>query len=487
MLLELLALTVLQARPLASTTYGAQDFSAERQDPPQDRQADFDKRLKEAEGSTEKLWKVYDWCVTSGLDKQGRTVLRAILKIDDGDKKAHELLGEIGYDGKWFASDKKVEEYKKKQLDAEAKKTGKVIFNGELVDPADLPYLEKGMKKVDGKWVNADEQKHISAGDVRQDLEWISAADKPNVDKGLWKCGDQWLSEADANKYHAELSKWWRIPSAHYWVYSTCTREVAKKAILECEHSFVDLVRAFGRAPTGTVTVLVLNSQEQYNKVANGELGAGVELRPFSSLHGAFMAETWQEPLKNGQTSGAIAYWDASNDAGNSFGPTFVRHAAGQAFAEAIDPSTKTIKSLMAGETGKDPATAFWEEKQLPDWFRWGSANYVERYLLVTGADSTRLRTWSVSSLARVGGLEKLDKVFALELTLDDIPKSTKLILESGLLMAFVLDAKCAPVVDKHDALKEALKTGKDVKKAAAALEAAIQKNDSALRKFAGI
>jgi hypothetical protein len=476
MFFEFIALTVLSAAPLDARDVQAP--AALAQDPAQDHQAEYEKRLKEAEGSVEKLWTVYEWCQSNGLDKQGRSVLRAILKVDDNDKKAHELLGEVSFDGKWFANDKKVEEYKKKQLEAEAKKTGKAIYNGELVDPADLPNLEKGLKKLDGRWVSAEDYQHITEGWIRQDLEWVAPADKPNIDKGLWKCGDKWLSEADANKYHADLGKWWRIPSDHFWLYSTCTREIAKKASLECEHSFSDLVRIFGKAPSGPVTVLVLNTREQYNDVAGGKLGTPVELRGFSSLHGAFLAEIWQEPLKNGQTSGAIAYWDPTA------GALFVRHAAGQAFVEALDPSPKAMKELMSGADAQKAANEFWDEKQVPDWYRCGAANYVEQYLMFSG---DALRKWSIGRVAAQGGLDAIEKILKCDLSLDDPARSDKLILESGLVMAFVLDGKCAPVTEKHAAFKAAMNAGKDIKRAGAALEDAVHKNEAALRKFAGI
>ncbi len=78
---------------------------------------EFDKRLKEAEGSVVKLWEVHAWCDAQGRDKEGCTVLRAIIKLDDTQRKAHELLGELEFEGKWFAYEKKLEEFKKKRLE----------------------------------------------------------------------------------------------------------------------------------------------------------------------------------------------------------------------------------------------------------------------------------------------------------------------------------------------------------------------------------
>jgi hypothetical protein len=103
------------------------------------------------------------------------------------------------------------------------------------------------------------------------------------------------------------------------------------------------------------------------------------------------------------------------------------------------------------------------------------------------GGDANWRRTWSVGNIAGKGGLDPLDKIFACKLTVDDPTGSGKLINECGLLVAFVLDGKCTPVVNKHAAFKDALRTGKDIPKAATALAEEIKKNEDKLRTFAGL
>jgi hypothetical protein len=119
---------------------------------------------------------------------------------------------------------------------------------------------------------------------------------------------------------------------------------------------------------------------------------------------------------------------------------------------------------------------------------RYGSAAYADGMFLDTGKDPERLRKFSIGFyIANRGGIDALDKIFEHQLSLEDVPGSEKLIFEAGLIMAFVLDGKCPPVIEKHAAFKDAFKHGKDVKKAAQALEDAIRKNEAALRKFAGL
>jgi hypothetical protein len=456
----------------------------------QDHKAEFEQRMKEAAGSVDKLWKLYEWCQSVSLDSQARQTLRAILKIDENDKRAHELLGEVLYEGKWFASEKKVEEYKRKQLEDEAKKTGKAIFNGQLVDPADVPYLERGLTKLpSGEWVNAEDQKKIAEGWVRQDTELVPPAEADNIAKGLWKCGDQWLALADADKYHAEYAQRWKIPSGHFVLHTTCARETAKKVLYESEEARKLVDRVLGRTPAGPVMLVVLRSLEQYNDFANSKLDGNAELTGFSSLHGAFFAEILGSALNQGFAGAGVACWDASDNKQSQWAPMFVRYAAAHALVEALDPSPKALASLAGNTQEKNPARVYWSEKQLPEWLRYGIAGYADAMRRDTDSkDPEQLRKFAIGHyIANRGGFDPLEKVFAMELTLDDQPNSEKLIFEAGLVVAFIIDGKCAPVVEKHAAFKDALKSGKDVKKAAQALETAITKNDDAWRKFAGI
>lgn len=489
-----IALTLASASSVAAARPTIQPLWAGQ--PQDDKKAEYEKRLGEAEGDAAKLWKVYEWCEARGMEKEGRSVLRKILKLNDGDRRAHELLGEVEYDGKWFPSEKKVEEYKRKQLEDEAKRTGKAVYKGELVDPADVPYLERGMKKTDsGEWVSAEDFKRMTEGWVKQDFVWVSPDEQPNIEKGLWKCGDKWLSAADADTYHAELGKWWKVPSDHFVIYSTCSRQTIDKILDECKRAHREFNRVAGKSPSGRVPLLVLNSAEQYNQFAAGQNGEQPpELRGFSSLHGATIAEVWQEPLREGMTSAGVTYWNVKVEADNARGPIFVRHAAAQALAEGVDPSPKTLAALASGGATNAVVEDWWKEKLFPQWFRYGAVSYVERYLadqyVAAGGDADWIRKWSKENLARVGGIDPLETILACALNLDQIDASAKLLNESGMLLHFVLDGKCMPVVEAHGAVKAALKNAKDpkeVKTAFTALESALKKHEADFRKFAGI
>ena len=462
------------------------------QTPAADTKAEYEKRKKEAEGSVEKLWKLYEWCDAYALKNESRSTLRAILKLDEGDRKAHELLGHIEYEGKWYDNAKKVEEYKAKKLEADAKASGKVVYKGALVDPADVPFLQKGMiKDATGKWFDAETQKKMAEGWQLQDLTWIPPAEAENIAKGMWKCGAKWLSLDDANKYHSEVGRWWVIANERFILYSTCTRKVSELALENCERAYRELMRVYGTQPTQAVPVIVLNSIDQYGLFARGEAGTQQpEARGLSSAHGAFMAEAYVEFLGTGQTLPGVAYWDGSSDAGNRFGEMFVRHAAAQSFAEALDQSPKAVAKLTKGEGAESYPEAFWAEKQIPAWFRYGAATYVERYFLdltvAVGGNSAWRREWSVTNITGKGGLDPLDRIFKFEIDVDN-PNSGKLINEAGLLVAFALDGKCVEVQAKLGALKDAIKNNKDISKAGLALAEEIKKNEAKLRTFAAL
>jgi hypothetical protein len=308
----------------------------------------------------------------------------------------------------------------------------------------------------------------------------------------LWKCGEKWLSLEDANRYHSEVGRWWIIANERFIIYSTCDRKHTELALEHCERAYRDLMRVFGKTPAQAVPVIVLNSTDQYGMFARAELGnQQPEVRGMSSAHGSFMAESYIEFLGSGQTLPGVAYWDASNEAGARFGEMFVRHAAGQSFAEALDPSPKAVAKLLKAEGINSFGEAFWNEKQIPAWFRYGAAVYAERYALdstvAVGGNQAYRREWSVTNITNKGGLDPLDRIFKFEVSVDKLDAAMKLYNEAGLLVAFALDGKCAEVQAKLGALKEAIKTNKDISKAGLALAEEIKKNEAKLRTFAGL
>lgn len=458
-----------------------------------DTKQEYEKRREEAKGDVEKLWSLADWCEANGLSKEMRSCLRAVLKIDDGDRKAHELLGHLHHDGRWFTTQKKLDTYKKKEEERIAKENGWVRYKGGWADPADIPHLEKGLTKTaTGEWVDAEMLKRIEEGWQQQDLTWISPEELEKAEAGLWKCGEAWLSLEDANAYHSKLGKWWVIPSDHFLLNTTLPREVAMKAQAEAERTFSDLVRIFGIVPAKPIAVCVLNSGEQYNRFSAGDKDwPGTDAAGLSSIHGAFFADGLIDYDARKWMGMGVGYWDWRSDTGNSWGRTFTRHAAGQSFAEFVDPSPKTVAKFEASKQSQLAVSDFYAEKKLPSWYRYGAATYVERYYIDAfvdaGGDPHWARKWSIGNIARAGGLDPLDAIFDLAVSADKPDQSAKLINETGLLMAFMLDGDSKKVKEAHAALKAAFKSDKGINKAVSGLQKALEAELDELRMFADL
>lgn len=459
---------------------------------------EFVKRKKAAGKDPAELWKVYEWCKEQKKDKEGKSILKDILKIDPSHKEANIAAGNLFYDGKWFENQKKIDEYKKQKEIEEKQAQGLVEYKGEWVPKEDVAHLEKGLVKDSaGDWVTPDVAKKIDEGWIQQDLVWLPPAEKENIAKNLWKCGDQWLSLDDANKYHAEYAQPWKIPFGHYVLWTTCDRDVATKKIkTQLDSACEDLEKIYDNKTHAPVNVFILRNQDQYGQFAAGEREDGADsndMLGMSSAYYAYLADAWMD--EDGSQNMGVSFWDDSTKDSAQWGVQHVRHALGQSFAEALDPSPVAVALLAkSGRRDKAYGKKFYEEKRLPPWYRFGAAAYVERWYndttVLTGGNMKWAKEWSLKSLLKAGGLRPLKQVLAFNLNPKDADDTSKLINESGLVMAFVMDGNCAPVIEKHKAFRAAFqagKTGKELNEALTALDAEIIKNEADLRKFAGL
>lgn len=457
-----------------------------------DPREEFDRRYKAARGDEDELWKLYEWTETFALEREGRRVLRALIKLDEDNARARELLGHVEYDGEWYDSQAKADAAREKAEAKAAKAKGWVKFEGRWVDPADVPYLERGLIKTDsGRWIDPEEQRRLDEGWVQQDLTWIPPDEIEKLRAGLWKVGDEWLSLEDANKAHSKLFQWWRIPGDRFELWTTCEREVAERISRELGRTYSDLQRFFGRQPAAPPVVVVLRSTDQYNALAGGEDGVrdATEVLGWSSVHGAYFADAFYSDEQE-FVGAAVAYYDAATDATAAFGRHYVRHAAGLSFAEAVDPSpeflAKVAKNPRLLERGMDD---FYEEKRVPMVLRYGAAAWVERYFVDTtvpvGGDSHWASKWSVQNITRRGGLDPIDRILEFRLSADDPDGGAKLINQAGLLVSFIMSGRNEVVLEAHKAWRDALVAGEKLEKPTEALFDALRQEEAALRQYA--
>jgi hypothetical protein len=468
----------------------------------------LDAKIAEAGTDVQKLLDLAASFLGGPQQGHAEKVYKRVIEIDPENETARTALRHQPYDGKWFESFAELAKYKREEA-ARMKAKGLARWKEEWVPEADVPFLSMGWtKSADGKWtdpVAAARAKQIDEWTAAgfqfraDDNSWIAPADSDKWAALQWKCGDAWLDMAKANEFHAKLEQPWELAGEHFVTWSTCEWNVANSVRWHADKVHAEMLRIFGVAPTGKPHFFVLNNLQQYNQAA-GNQPILIESEGISSLHGAYFADAYydtstQPPRFEGC---GVSYWDSTDPKLAAWGPFWVRWAAAQSFADAIDRSWAAIGAWVESAGRGDLATypgPFWGEKKIPRWLRYGAASYAERFMknpeAAEGTDPWTLRAFACAEIMKSGGLRKLDDVFAFRLDLADIPKSSRLYDEAGLVVAFLLDG--APedkeLASLHEAFKTKLKSGdKDATAAAAkALQAGLVKREKDIRKFAGI
>ena len=470
--------------------------------------AQLDAKIAAAGRDVAKLLELAAACTSANQAQDAAKVYKKVVEVDPSNEVARKALRHQKYDGKWFESFAELSKYQREEA-ARMKEKGLARFGDSWVPEADVPFLKMGWTRGEGgAW--SDPHEAARAKQVAQwqeagyqfradDNSWIAPADNEKWAALQWKCGDQWLDMEKANEYHAVPGRWWEIAGEHFVVWTTCAWEVGNLARWHADKTHADLVRLFGVEPKEKPHVVVLNGLEQYNQAAGGSSNTIDELEGFSSLHGAYFADGWFDAAATPPRfrGAGVSYWDAKDPKAGSWGPFWLRWAAAQSWIDAIDRSWNAIGERVAEGPG-DPAStaaAFWSEKKIPRWLRYGAASYVERFMkdpmAAEGADPWTLRQFSFGELKKNGGLRKLDEVFAFGLALEDIPSSSRLYQEAGLVVSYLLDGAAgdAALAAKHQAFQAALKSGSaaDARAAATALEKALSESETKIRQYAGL
>ena len=430
----------------------------------------------------------------AGKEAEAKDAYTRILEIDPDHEEAHKALRHHNYDGKWFTSYAELSKYRREEAKL-MKEKGLSRHGDAWVPTADLPYLRMGWEKNDqGVWLNpvevakaAREAAFLEEGRQLRpdDSTWIHPDEFQQWTDGLWKCGEEWLTTEEANAYHSKRATWWQSQGEHFEILTTCDWETLRWVRWHADLTYGDLIRLFGIHPAKRPSVVVFSNIADFNAFAAGsDTVQPAEATGFSSLHYAYFADSWVElsdqvPMYKGT---GVGYWDVADQNLAPFGKHSARHAAGLAYCEMVDPSWLAISDAISSQSPMDPA-AFWAEKKIPRWMRYGGASYVERFYQDKDAeDQWWPRKWALQNLQSGG-----DLVFGFELSLEDIPGSSRLIHEAGLVVSFLLDGGCVPVSEAHQAFRATLKKGEDTAETLEALQQAIRDNEAALKKYAGM
>lgn len=472
--------------------------------------AEVDAQIAAAGKDTAKLMELAASLKTAGKDDAAKKALKKVIELDPNHEAARKELRHHSYDGKWFESYAELSKYRREET-AKMKEKGLVKWKDQWVPEADKPFMDMGWEKTDAGWVNPVEvarEKQIaelraSGHEFRaDDSTWIAPAEMDKWRQLLWKCGDEWLDMAKADEFHSKIGQWWQLDGAHFITLSTTDWMGANDARAIAEQTYPELKRLFGLDPAKKPAFVVLNSIDQYNKFSAGDQELQLppsETEGFSSLHHAYFADALFDPSTNPpQFVGAgVAFWDRKGQLAG-WGPFAVRFAAAQSFIEAIDPSWNAVAELIASATGgaQPNPGAFWTEKRIPRWLRYGASSYVERFMKMPadeGGNPWATREWSMAELKKQGGLRKIEDVFAFTLDLNDLQGSSRLYHEAGLVVSYLLDGADGDkkLKTKHDAFKAALKATpfdrKKLDEAVKDLQDELAKSDKDIRKFADL
>lgn len=256
-----------------------------------------------------------------------------------------------------------------------------------------------------------------------------------------------------------------------------------------------DLRRVFGAQPQLPLQVTMLHDEEQYDSFAFGDPDGrrlATHAGRLQTVRSAFFAESWFPRVAGKSTFAGmgVSYWDALDPNGNAFGVHAARLVMGLSYIEALDPSPKAVRKALSKGIQAGYYETYQAEKTLPGWLRNGGAVYAERFFrddsVAEDGDPWWARKWSLGSLSGCGGLGVLKDIFTQRLDPEDRDAGIRLLLESGALVAFMLDGDCAPVMEQHESFKKALMSGRLRPSQIKDLEAVLLAHEERLRVFAG-
>lgn len=464
---------------------------------------DFEGRREAAADDAEDLWALYGWCNENKRNVQGGQVLARLLRLHPHHERARSALGHVRHKTWWFTTRAALERYLATQNSSQAKARGHVQHKGQWMHPEERSLINKKWTRdhESGLWTTPEQRRLLEAGGVRQDTRWLDADQATRAERDLWLVDGEWLALAAANRRHSELANMWQLPDAEILLHTTTDRATGLWALREMRRAMYDLRRVFGAQPRLPLRVGLLRDEEQYDRFAFGDPDgrrAPSHTGRMHVIHNGYFAESHFVGPRGKRTfmGMGVAYWDAAAPYGDLYGVHAARLALGLAYADAIDPSPRIVRSGIKQAPPKGYYEHYQSDKRLPAWLRLGGAVYAERYFFDDTVDVTVpsdppadpywARTWSLSNLASRGGIDPLQTILRMDLDPDDRDSGQKLLIQAGLLVSFILDGACAPVEAAHAEFKRALASGRLRPSHVQTLVGALQDNEAQLRAYAG-
>jgi tetratricopeptide (TPR) repeat protein len=467
-------------------------------------QDDVEKQIADAGDDIEKLMALAQSFKDAEDDASARTVYEKVITLDKDHEAAHKALRHHNYDGQWFKSYAALSKYRRAEK-KRMKEKGLIRYNNDWVSEKEVPYLRMNWtKQDDGKFINpvalARETEATAAMNREaqfrtEDSSWVEKADFDRWSAGDFKIGEEWVSADEAQAHHGQIGQAWKQSGRHFVAHSTCDTSANRDIAMWADATYPNLVRLYGLEPTQKPSVAVFNSLVQFNQFAAGDQALQVqpgETGGYSSAHFAFYADVWfdMSAVPEGGApeylGGGAAYYDVSGGS-KIWGEYSVRHAAGLSYGESIDHAWGTISEVLSGDGGGGGGLdGVWEEKSVPRWMLYGGATYVERWAPNANNPDNPwgIRDFAMGELSKTGGLDEMETFLDFALDINDLDSCVRMIMGAGGVVSFILEGECEPVMEAHEAFKEALKSGSDTAKAVEDLEKALTKNEKKLRKY---
>lgn len=439
---------------------------------------DFKQRREAAADDAAGLWALYGWCNANKRNVQGGQILARLLRLYPHHERARAALGHVQHKTQWFSTQAALDRYLATQDSSQAEARGHVQHKGQWMHPEERSFINKkwAQDHESGLWSTPEQRRLLEAGGTRQDTRWLDADQATQAERGLWLVDGEWLGLAAANRRHSELASMWQIPDAEVLLHTTTDRATGLWALREMRRAMHDLRRVFGAQPRLPLRVGLLRDEEQYDRFAFGDPDgrrAPSHTGRMHVIHNGYFAESHFVGPRGKRTfmGMGVAYWDAAAPYGNQYGVHAARLAVGLAYADAIDPSPRIVRSGLKQAPPKGYYEHYQTDKRLPAWLRMGGAVYAERYFFDETVDTSVpsdppadpywARAWSLSSLASRGELDSLETILRMQLDPDDRDGGQKLLIEAGLVVSFILDGGCEPVEATHAEFKRALASGR--------------------------
>ena len=325
------------------------------------------------------------------------------------------------------------------------KEKGLARFKDEWVPEADVPFLNMGWTKDDkGVWANP-----VEVARAKQIAEWKAAGlPVPRRRQQLGRAGRHRRSGRRSSGSAATSgSTWprrtsstrkieqpWELAGEHFIVWTTCDWEGGELGALVRRQ---DLPRARAplrrRAERRKPHFIVLNSLAQYNQAARRQPADAARVRGHllaarRLLRGPLLRRSDVEaaavPRLRRQLLGPQGREAAG--AGDPTGCAGPRRRASSTRSIPRGARSASGSRAAARRRPRPSRGAFWGEKKIPRWLRYGAASYVERFMknpeAAEGGDPVGAARRSPSrELKKAGGLRKLDDIFAFALDINDI------------------------------------------------------------------